>query len=157
MPEVDSPRARICTTVTVFVDTNVLVYRLDRGEPAKQARCDEWLQWLWASGQGRISMQVLQELYVTLTRKLDRQLDRAAARAATRALLAWNPVVLDLLVFEQAWALQDRHQLSWWDALIVSAAKTASCDVLLTEDLQHGQTFDGLRVVDPFRIEPPTA
>ncbi|PYQ60739.1 MAG: hypothetical protein DMF53_16455, partial [Acidobacteria bacterium] len=53
-----------------------------------------------------------------------------------------------------AWSIQDRFRLSWWDALIVSAARSAECPYLLTEDLQHGQDLDGVRVVSPFRISP---
>jgi predicted nucleic acid-binding protein len=63
-------------------------------------------------------------------------------------------VPVDPRTIEGAWLLQDRYSLAWWDALIVSAAQIAGCRQLLTEDLSHGQDLDGVRVVDPFRVEP---
>ncbi|HEY0512258.1 MAG TPA: PIN domain-containing protein [Thermoanaerobaculia bacterium] len=138
----------------VFVDTNVLVYQLDPREADKQVRARGWLDHLWASRAGRISFQVLQEFYVTVTRKLDPGLEAEAARKIVRALWAWQPVAIDERSFMAAWGIQDRFQLSWWDALIVAAARSADCSYLLTEDLQHDQDLDGLRVVNPFQVSP---
>ena len=59
---------------------------------------------------------------------------------------------MDERIFAAAWSVQDRFRLSWWDALIVASARAAECSILLTEDLQHGQDLDGLRVVDPFQV-----
>jgi len=100
-------------------------------------------------------MQVLQELYVTTTRKLRPGLTSEAARADVRDLLAWRPVSIGPLLLESAWSIEERFGLSFWDALIVAAARSASCDVLLTEDLQHESEIDGLRVLDPFRTPVP--
>ena len=72
------------------------------------------------------------------------------AQRIVRGLAAWQPVTMDLRILERAWHLQERHLLSWWDALIVAAAQTCGCKVLLTEDLHHGHEFDEVRVVDPF-------
>jgi predicted nucleic acid-binding protein len=141
-------------TARLFVDTNVLVYQLDTREPDKQARARAWMENLWATHSGRISFQVLQELYVTLTAKLVPGLDREASRKIVRALWAWQPVQADERLFAGAWTVQDRFGLSWWDALIVAAARVADCSHLLTEDLQHGQDLDGLRVIDPFQVSP---
>jgi predicted nucleic acid-binding protein len=141
-------------TARVFVDTNVLVYQLDQREPDKQAQARGWLDHLWDTQTGRTSFQVLQEFYVTVTRKLEPGLDPEAARKIVRALWAWRPVSVDERIFMAAWSIQDRFRLSWWDALIVSAARSAECPYLLTEDLQHGQDLDGVRVVSPFRISP---
>ena len=69
-----------------------------------------------------------------------------------RELTAWQPVPVDLTVVERAWFLQNGHLLSWWDALVVAAAQTCECRVLLTEDLQDGQVFDAVRVVSPFAL-----
>ena len=138
----------------VFVDTNVAVYALDLAEPEKQQRASAGMEHLWATRRGRVSFQVLQELYVTLTEKLDPGLERAAAREAVRALAAWRPLSLDQRVLEGAFAVQDRHRLSWWDALIVAAAEVAGCRYLLTEDLQHGAALGGVTVVSPFRTAP---
>jgi predicted nucleic acid-binding protein len=68
--------------------------------------------------------------------------------------MTWGPVSIDAVLILQSWNLQDRYQLSFWDALIVAAAKSASCSYLLTEDLQDGQNLDGVKVVSPFMHEP---
>jgi predicted nucleic acid-binding protein len=141
-------------TARVFVDTNVLVYQLDQREPDKQVQARSWLDHLWGTQAGRTSFQVLQEFYITVTRKLEPGLEPEAARKIVRALWAWRPVSVDERIFTDAWSIQDRFQLSWWDALIVSAARSAECPYLLTEDLQHGQDLDGVRVVSPFKISP---
>lgn len=141
-------------TARVFVDTNVFVYQFDTREPQKHARARAWLVHQWTTGSGRVSFQVLAELYVTLTCKLTPGLDRENARKVIRSLWAWQPVPMNERLFAGAWAAQDRFGLSWWDALIVAAAKVADCSILLTEDLQHDQDLDGLRVIDPFRISP---
>ena len=137
-------------TGPVFVDTNVVVYRYDAREPEKQRRADDWLKMLWKRRSGRLSFQVLQEGYATLTRKLKPAMATADAQRVIRALAAWRPVPVDLPILERAWFLQGRFSLSWWDALIVASAQASECRVLLTEDLQHDQEFDSVRVVDPF-------
>ncbi len=141
-------------SVRVFVDTNVLVYARDASEREKQPRAAAWLKALWQARAGRLSGQVLQEYYVVVTHKLDPGLDAEMARADVRSLLAWRPVAADGSLMERAWTIEDRFELSFWDALIVAAAERAQCDHLLTEDLQDGQEFHGVRVVNPFRHEP---
>ncbi len=137
-------------TAPVFVDTNVLVYRHDGTDPVKQARAEEWYEFLWRLRLGRLSFQVLQELYATLSRKLVPQFDAWEARALVRDLAAWQPVAADLALLERAWRLEARYSLSWWDAMIVAAAQAGGCRALLTEDLQHGQMFGEVQVIDPF-------
>jgi predicted nucleic acid-binding protein len=136
--------------VRVFVDTNVLVYARDRTDEEKQRRALAWVASLWEHRAGRLSWQVLQEYYVTLTRKLDPPRERAAAREDVTSLVTWRPIPIDLSTIDAAWGLEDRYGLSWWDALIVAAAQAGECQYLLSEDLQDGQSFDGLEVVDPF-------
>lgn len=138
----------------VFVDSNVLVYARDSTEPDKQSRAALWMEALWRSRAGRLSFQVLHEYYVTVTAKLDPGLETDAARADVRALMAWKPVAATDARLEAAWRLQDRFDLSWWDAQIVAAAQQAGCSVLLSEDLQHGQDLAGVEVVSPFRSAP---
>jgi len=140
--------------VPIFVDSNVLVYAKDSSEGDKQERALEWVEYLWRSRSGRISIQVLEEYYVTVTRKLRPGISRQEARGEVGDLLAWRPVPVDQPLMEKAWEAEDRFQLSFWDALIVAAAKLADCDLLLTEDLQAGQDFDGLKTVNPFRVRP---
>jgi len=138
----------------VFVDTNVLVYLRDTSDPEKQSRAAEWIAVLWETGTGRLSQQVLQEFYVTMTRKVRNPRDPADVRDDVTALYAWDPVVPDLATLERAWEVEDRFGFSWWDALIVASALEAGARYLLTEDLQDGQTIEGLKIVDPFRVEP---
>jgi predicted nucleic acid-binding protein len=109
---------------------------------------------LWRSRRGRLSTQVLTEFYVTATQKLKPGLGRETARADVRALSAWQPLNLDEAVFEQAWRIQDRYQLSFWDALIVGTAQVGGCGYILTEDLQAGQEIAGVRVINPFLTLP---
>ncbi|HEY3352842.1 MAG TPA: PIN domain-containing protein [Polyangia bacterium] len=139
---------------SVFVDTNVLVYARDASEKKKQPRAEAWMRALWRDRRGRVSIQVLQEFYATVTVKLRPGMPPEIARREVRSLMAWRPVVLDGGVVEGAWRVQDRLNFSWWDALIVAAAQRANCGYLLTEDLQDGQDLDGLVVVNPFLREP---
>jgi predicted nucleic acid-binding protein len=139
-------------TAPVFVDTNVLVYASDSADLKKQAAARAWRTELWKSGRGRISYQVLQEFYAQVTRKWPGA--RLAARAEVRDLLAWRPVIVTDGVLERAWSIQDRFRLSFWDSLIVAAARSASCRYLLTEDLQANQDLDGVMVINPFRCDP---
>ena len=141
-------------TATIFVDTNVLVYRRDAAQGEKQALAEAWMERLWSERNGRLSYQVLQEYYVTVTSKLKPGLEAESARNDVRALLAWHPVTVEAGVVEAAWVIQDRYQLSWWDALIVAAAQVADCQFLLTEDLQDGQELGEVRVVSPFSNSP---
>ncbi len=141
-------------TALVFVDTNVLVCAVDGSERAKQPVAREWIERLWRTKRGRVSVQVLQEYYVTVTRKLSPGSDRGRARAQVRRLLTWEPLAPDAKTFDAAWKLEDRFGISWWDALIVAAAKAQGCDHLLSEDLSDRMEYDGVTVVDPFATRP---
>ena len=138
----------------VFVDTNVLVYCRDASEPEKQGQAAAWMAALWERRAGRLSYQVLQEFYVTVTAKLSPGMDREAARRDVQALLAWKPVPVEGRVLTGAWHLQDRYHLSFWDALIAAAAQAAGCRYLLSEDFQDGLEVGDVRVVNPFGARP---
>lgn len=139
-------------TGPIFVDTNVLIYALDDGAGGKQEAARQWRAVLWENRRGRISFQVLEEFYVKVVKKWPAARDQA--RAEVRDLLAWRPVVLDAEIMDRAWKIEDRYRLSFWDALIVAAARAASCAGLLTEDLQDDQVVDGVRVINPFLHRP---
>lgn len=139
--------------MTVFVDTNVL-YARDNSRPTKQTAAERWIAYLWQTGTGRLSCQVLSEFYVTVTTKLDPGMAPVDARADIRDSMAWRPVPITAELLAQAWEVQDRFQISYRDSLIVAAARSAGSDRLLTEDLQHGQDLGGVVVVDPFQDEP---
>lgn len=91
---------------------------------------------------------MLQELYSTLTRKLKPGIAAPKAQQIVRVLTAWHPISVPII--ERAWRIQERYLLSWWDSLIVAAAQSGNCRVLLTEDLQQGQLFGPVQVIDPF-------
>ncbi len=137
-------------TGPAFVDTNVLVYSRDAGEPVKQGKARNLLGLLWKSRQGRLSQQVLQEYYVTVTRKLKPGLPKSDARSDIDALLAWQPLTATTENFAQAWEIEDRFGLSWWDSLIVTSALQCRCQVLFSEDMQDGLEIGSLRIVNPF-------
>lgn len=131
-----------------FVDTNVLVYRLDVGEPIKRARAREVIDQL--AGRMVISTQVLGEFFVTITRKMQ-PATPAGLAADMVADLSRQPVVrTDAQLVRAAIETSQRSQISYWDALIVEAAVTGGCSRILTEDLGAGSVIRGVEIVDPF-------
>ena len=98
----------------------------------------------------KISHQILNEYYVTVTQKLKPGLGREIAREDIRNLMTWRPAVVEEKVIESAWILQDRYAFSWWDSLIIAAAQKQDCDYLLSEDMQHEQAIGELRIINPF-------
>jgi predicted nucleic acid-binding protein len=135
-------------TEPVFVASKVLVYALDERDPRKRVAAWSWRQELWRTGRGRISFQVLQECYAQLLRTWP---DRGTeAQAEVRDRLAWKPAAVDMAILERSWKLQHRYQLSFWVALMVSAAKATGSGYLLTEDVQAGQESHGVKVLNPF-------
>lgn len=148
------PIVRNSMTERVFVDTNVLVYSRDASEPQKQKQAMAWMARLWSEKTGRLSFQILNEFYVTVTRKLQPGLDPHNAREDVRLLLAWRPIPVDIRMVEGAWRIQDRYRLSWWDSLVVSAAQIGDCRYLLTEDLQENQNLGNIKIINPFHTSP---
>jgi predicted nucleic acid-binding protein len=134
-----------------FADTNVLVYLFDADAPAKRERAREILATDGVEGRLVISTQVLQELFVTVTRKLAVPLAPAQALAALDSLDELSVMAIDRPLVRSAAELSIRHRISLWDALIVEAARAGGCKVLLTEDLQDGWKVAGVRVENPFR------
>jgi predicted nucleic acid-binding protein len=141
-------------TVLVFVDTNVLVYAADDHDMAKRDRAREWMLSCWQRRCGRLSTQVLNEYYTVIRRKFPTALAAGDARAEVRRLQSWQPWQIDHPTTESAWAVEARQNIHYWDALMVAAAQQQGCTLLLTEDLQHGQQIDGVRIVNPFLVGP---
>jgi len=132
----------------IFLDTNILVYGFDDANPGKKERSLDLL--LKARDAGHfmvISTQVLQEYYNTLTRKL--LVDRRTAKREMLLLTRFHVVVMTPDLISIAADIQDRTSISFWDSLVVSAAQAAKCDELWTEDLNAGQMFGTLKVVNP--------
>jgi predicted nucleic acid-binding protein len=136
--------------VKPFVDTNVLIYAYDRTAGARHQAASALMRALWRRGGAVLSTQVLQEMYVNITRKVPEPLSPTAARGLLDAYCAWQVEQASCATVLRASEVQARHKLSFWDALIVATATQGGADVLLTEDLNAGQVIDGLRVVDPF-------
>lgn len=141
-------------TASCFVDSNVLVYARDLTERPKQERATLWIETLWTARAGCLSYQVLIEAYAALTRPARPHMDRASARTYIGNFQRWRPLPIDRGIVEGAWQVQDRFKFNWWDCLIVAAAHAASCNYLLTEDLQHAQDLEGVTVIDPFKLTP---
>ena len=133
-----------------FVDTSVLVYAHDRSETRRQPLAQALLEGLWASHTGTLSTQILQEFYAVATRKFDPPMSRRAAREIVAVYAAWPLISVDLALIVTASRLEERHALSFWDALVVEAARRAGATRLVTEDLQHGRLIGGVRIENPF-------
>jgi predicted nucleic acid-binding protein len=132
-----------------FFDTNVLIYTDDKSASSKRRRALELVAEHRREGTGVVSLQVLQEYFVTVTRKL--HVDARIARRKVELLAEFDvaaPEVSDILA---AIDLHRLHGLSFWDALVLRAARQSGCSVLLTEDLQDTREVDGLLIVNPFR------
>jgi len=139
---------------SIFLDTNILVYSRDAAKRNKQIRAAEWISHLWETRTGRLSMQVLAEYYAVVTGKLKPGMEIPSARQDVEDLFSWRPLPMTPDLIAGAWVVQDIFQFSWWDSLIVSAAKILQCAYLLSEDFQHSQDLQGLRVINPFRMRP---
>jgi predicted nucleic acid-binding protein len=136
-------------SVRSFFDTNVLVYADDKSAPAKQQRAVNLVAEHRRAGTGVVSLQVLQEYFVTVTRKL--QVEARVARRKIELLAEFDVATNGLADILAAIDLHRLHSFSFWDALILRAAGQSGCRVLLSEDMQEGQEIDGVRVVNPFR------
>lgn len=133
-----------------FFDTNVLVYLFDGGEPEKKARAQEIYGREARAGGAVLSTQVLQEFYVNVTRKLSPPLPSGVAEERVRDFCRLSLVRVEASMILSAVVRSREHMLSFWDALIIEAALKGGADRLLTEDLQHGQVIEGLRIENPF-------
>jgi predicted nucleic acid-binding protein len=134
----------------VFVDTNIIVYAYDTTAGEKHHKARQIMQDLWRSGDGLISTQILQDLYVTLTRKIPRPLKPAQAGEIVEDMLTWDVVVNDGQSVLMAVDLECREKLSFWDALVVAAAVRGGAAVILSEDLTSGRTLAGVKIENPF-------
>jgi len=133
-----------------FVDTNILIYAHDISAGPKHVRAQELMRGLWASREGCLSIQILQEFYVNVTQKVVRPLSPEEAADIVAALAAWEvhcPNVENVL---EAIRLQNTHQISFWDAMVIASAIHLGCRTIWSEDLNAGQVYDGVTVQSPF-------
>ena len=134
----------------VFVDTNILIYAHDLDAGQKNAISSAVIKDLWQNRSGIISIQVLQEFYVNVTRKIPNPLPKPKAREIIESYLAWDVELNEVITILAASEIEERYNLSFWDALIVAAACNAKADKIITEDLNHGQTIEGILIENPF-------
>jgi predicted nucleic acid-binding protein len=137
--------------VEYFLDTNILVYAYDRSAGQKHILAAQLVEGFWENENGCLSLQVLQEFFVTVTRKIMPPLDHQTARQIVADLAHWRlhtPEASDLL---QAIDFQRSYLLAFWDAMVVQSASCLGCKQLLSEDLNHGQVYGDVRVVNPFK------
>lgn len=134
-----------------FVDTNVLVYAFEQTDSPKKRIAQRLINELMDEDQLRVSTQVLQELFVTLTRKVSRPCSSEEALAVLEDLAAWPLMMVDYYAgIRSAVRLADQARLSVGGALVVVAAARAGAAVLYTEDLNDGQEILGVRITNPF-------
>lgn len=134
-----------------FVDTNVLMYAHDTSAGEKHERAKAIVEELWRDRTGVVSTQVLQELAVNLRKKVRRPPDVKTARDIVTDYLAWQVIVNGGESILEAFELEVRYQISFWDALIVQAAQASGAEILYSEDLSDGQAYGSVRVVNPLR------
>ena len=134
----------------IFVDTNVLIYAHDVDAGQKHQIAQGLLAELWNKRTGVLSVQVLQEFYVTVTRKLIRPLSAKDTRNIIRNYLTWHIEINDSLSVLNASRIEENYKVSFWDALIVAAASKAKVSKIQTEDLKSGQVIEGILIENPF-------
>ena len=137
-----------------FVDTNILIYAHDRAAGMKHEKARELIESLWLSGQGVLSTQVLQELFVNLRRKVARPVAVDEIRRLVNDYMSWEVVVNAPEAVIQALEIQAlenqvRYKTSFWDALILQAAEQSGAAILYSEDLAAKQSYGTVRVVNP--------
>lgn len=146
--------AAMADQALVFVDAGVLLACFDPEAGERRERAQAWLRRLWAQRLGRTSQQVLGEFYALARRHFATALAAGDARSELRRLQLWQPWPSDAATFETAFAVEARHGLGFWDSLVVAAAQAQGCSYLLSEVLSHGQSFDGVTVINPQQAGP---
>lgn len=134
-----------------FVDSNVLIYAYDATAEKKHEKAKSLLSSLWGERSGVLSVQVLQEVFVNVTRKIPKPLPAPAARTIVEAYRYWVPAPTGAETVLHAIDIQVKLGFSLWDSLIVASALEADCERLYSEDMQDGQIIEGrLRIINPF-------
>lgn len=134
----------------IFYDTNILVYAFTRANPAKQAMAVDLIESGMRYGIGVISTQVVNEFIAVMTGKLKPPVPMKHMKYELEALSGLEIVEIDMPQILKAVEISNRNKISFWDALVIVSAEHAGCRTLLTEDLNHGQKFGTLQVVNPF-------
>lgn len=134
-----------------FIDTNILVYAYDNDDNSKNIIAKQLLLNCWEDKSGIVSTQVLQEFYVTVTAKISKKLSTNDARDLIKDFFSWQIEQITPDDITDAIMLQERYKYSFWDSLIITLALKSGAEILYSEDLQHGQKINDLRIVNPFK------
>jgi predicted nucleic acid-binding protein len=137
----------------VFLDTNLLLYAYDSGSPAKHAVAVRILEELWKSGSGILSIQVLQEFFINVTKKIPKPLPVAVAREIVEDFLRWKVVPVDGRTILRAIDLHEKHKYAFWDSLVIQSAIEGGAVWLYSEDLKDGQRIGDVTIRNPFLHE----
>ncbi len=135
----------------IFLNTNILVYAYDKDEAAKHLKAKDIVADCWSNRTGSLSTQVLQEFYVTTTRKLPRNLPEHEAREIVEEFLSWSVYQIVPTDIVAASKLEEKYGYSFWDCLVITAAQNEGAEILYSEDMQHGQQIGNVRIVNPFK------
>ena len=135
----------------VFLDTNVIIYAYDSSAGKKHEVAREVLTELWESGLGVISTQVLQELFINVTKKIPKPIDIDLAKGIIEDFLRWDVVVNDGECLLDAIDILVEYNYSFWDSMIIQAAVKGGAELLLTEDLEHGKVVKGVEIRNPYK------
>jgi predicted nucleic acid-binding protein len=138
-------------TTGVFVDSTTLLYTQDIRYPEKQKLSTAWLKSLLTSSRLILSLQVLNETYAVVRRRPEFAHWRSEVLPFLLDSLGWITPPLTGETMVEAWRLEDRYRIGFWDALLLASANAADCDYFLSEDLNDGEVYGGVTVVNPFR------
>ena len=133
-----------------FIDTNVLIYAYDVSAGKKHETARGIVVDLWRLGMGMLSLQVLQEFFVNITKKVSKPLEIQAAKEIVRDLLKWDIVIPDGDSILEGIEIHSRFHFSFWDSMILQAALKGGASALLSEDLVEGRIIDALKIINPF-------
>jgi predicted nucleic acid-binding protein len=132
-----------------FIDTNILIYAHDIDAQAKNEIAKGVLRELWSERAGALSMQVLQEFYINVTRKIASPLSKDSARSVVTSYALWCTETTPAEI-STAFRIEDESRIGFWDALIISSAAKCGATRILSEDLNAGQRISGILIENPF-------
>ncbi|MEW6624204.1 MAG: PIN domain-containing protein [Bacillota bacterium] len=139
-----------CDINKQFVDTNILVYCYDASSKNKHIKAKELLIDLWEKNSGCLSIQVMQEFYVIVTQKVPVPLNKEKVIQILEDFSQWSYHIPDAVDVIEAINIQERNKISFWDAMIINSAKASGCGIIWSEDLSHDQSYEGVKVLNPF-------
>jgi len=134
----------------IFLDANILVYAHDKDAGEKHSKAVQIVKELWEKRSGVLSNQILQELYVGATKKMLKPSSRSEARDIIRVYICWTIKEITPRSIIRATEIEEKHRISFWDALVIVAAYEAKCEKILTEDLNSGRVIEGILIENPF-------